>query len=336
MIYNYKAMTELAAKNHVLFNVMIELCNTCNWRCKHCYIPEHSSENLSIDLIKRIVKELRTLGCFDLTLTGGEIFTRDDIMEIIKICRAEYFNVTLFSNIALLNEKKIAQLAEQYISLISCTIFSLDEAIHDKITQVKGSLKKTLENIEIINKYGIPLEVKTILMKENYEEFYDLRKYCEERNITYKVDPEIFIKLDKNEYPKELRMSDEQLLKVIEDIDNIRGFRSINHTNNDELCSALASSCIISNDGDVYPCSKMRIKIGNILEQSVSQIWNESDRLKQLRKYTWKNLNSCSQCELKQFCNPCPGIAFLEDGNYLGKCSMSCKLANIRATRYGM
>lgn len=331
MLYNYSTITSLAAQNNVLFNVMIELCNTCNWRCKHCYIPEHGGKNLDVDAIKKLLGELRALGCFDITLTGGEIFTRDDIMDIVRICRQEYFNVNLFSNISLLTEKKISQLAEQHISLISCTVFSLNESIHDSITQVNGSLKQTLRNIELIRRYGIPLEIKTILMKDNYKEFYDLIEYCDKRNIGYKVDQEIFIKLDKSDCPKELRMSYLQLLEVIQDIDNIRGFDKINHKDSDELCSALSSSCIISNEGDVYPCSKMRIKIGNIFEKSMSEIWNMSHKLKELRQYKWKDLTVCNKCEIKEFCNPCPGIAFLEDGNYLGKCSMCCELANIRA-----
>lgn len=42
------------------------------------------------------------------------------------------------------------------------------EKIHDEIAQKDGALKKCLNNIELLKKYNIPVEIKTIIMKKIY------------------------------------------------------------------------------------------------------------------------------------------------------------------------
>ena len=146
----------LAAENGTLTVATIELLTKCNWRCQHCYLPSHVDEGLSKNVIFDVLDQLRDLGCFELALTGGEIFYREDCMDIIRKARELGFSVFLLTNISMLDESKIKELADLYISNISCSIFSLDEDIHDSITGVKGSLRKALENIMLIKKFNIP------------------------------------------------------------------------------------------------------------------------------------------------------------------------------------
>lgn len=124
-----------AIKNRNLVSAVIELCAKCNCKCKHCYFPSHESLGLPKEKIFNIFDQLRKLGCFEITLTGGEMFCRNDIMDIIRKSSEMHFNTVLYSNVSLLNEEKIKKLSELYIKEISCTIFSLDEDIHDSITE---------------------------------------------------------------------------------------------------------------------------------------------------------------------------------------------------------
>lgn len=158
---------ETSIKNKNLYNVQIEITERCNWRCKHCYLPEYQNYGIEKEKLFELFIELRKLGVFELTLTGGEIFTRKDIFEIIKCARKLGFNLTLFSNISLLNEVKIKILSEFYLSSISCTIFSMRDEIHDYITQKKGSLQRCIKNINLLRIYNIPVEIKTIITKKN-------------------------------------------------------------------------------------------------------------------------------------------------------------------------
>lgn len=94
--------------------------------------------------------ELRELGIVNVSFTGGEIFLREDIFELIKTARDLHMRVFLLSNATLLTEQKIKMLSELYITEFSTTIFSLKEEINDFITEQKGSLKIILDNLQLL------------------------------------------------------------------------------------------------------------------------------------------------------------------------------------------
>lgn len=321
-------------KNNTLINTIIELSTKCNWNCEHCYLPSHDCEGLPKEKLFNLFKELRELGCFDLSLTGGEIFLRPDIMDIISYARQLGFNLTLLSNISLLNEVKIKKLAELHVSLIACTIFSLDSSIHDSITGIQGSLSKTLENVNLIKKYNIPLEIKTVLMNKNINSYISLSEFCKDNGFIYKIDAEVFSKIDGNPYPTQLKLSKEQLKSCLYDIDKIRSFTPNRHLETDSICPVLNNSCSISSNGDVFPCNKFFIKIGNIYNSSLNDIWLKNESLEYLRNLQWKDLKQCSACEINEYCNRCPGIALLEDNDLLGPSSLACEFSNARKSIY--
>ena len=130
--------------------VMIELLTKCNLRCKHCYLPTHIESGFETNYIKKLLCELRELGIVNVSFTGGEIFLREDIFELIKTARDLHMRVFLLSNATLLTEQKIKMLSELYITEFSTTIFSLKEEINDFITEQKGSLKIILDNLQLL------------------------------------------------------------------------------------------------------------------------------------------------------------------------------------------
>lgn len=91
----------------------------------------------------------------NVSLTGGEIFLREDLFDIIEYARNLYMRVFLLSNATLLNEQIAARLADLSIANFSTSIYSLDENVHDNITGKKGSLKSTLKNIQLLKEYNI-------------------------------------------------------------------------------------------------------------------------------------------------------------------------------------
>lgn len=62
---------------------IIELLTQCNLKCKHCYIPENSQYYLDKETVFDILSQLRDLGVLTVYFTGGEIFLRKDLLEIV-------------------------------------------------------------------------------------------------------------------------------------------------------------------------------------------------------------------------------------------------------------
>lgn len=321
---------KIAYDTNTPLSVMIELLTECNFRCKHCYIPEHKDMGLDTEVIKNLLYDLRKIGTLNISFTGGEIFLRRDIFEIIETARQLYFRVFLLSNASLLNEEKIKKLASLHISEFSTSVFSLDSSIHDSITGIPGSLKLTLKNIMLMKAYKIPVKIKTPLMKDNKYSYKELYKYCKRNGFEYLASPIIFSKSDGDKTTHLLRIDESDLISIVPDIDTISKKRKHLY-NYDQPCAAICYGFSLDCKGDVYPCNSLYYKIGNIFEKSVSYIWDESQALKDIKKITKKDLHKCIECSLVDICERCPGLALLEDNDLCG-CSTAAR--SIAIARY--
>jgi len=326
-------------ENNILVSATIELLSKCNWRCKHCYLPAHDNEGLEKEEIFKLFCDLREMGTMNIILTGGEMFLRPDIFEIISKAREMYFSVTLLSNASLLDRKMIKKLANLHISQFSCTIFSLDETIHDNITQVKGSLKKSLENIILMKEMGIPIQVKTPILNDNRSSFMKVNEFCNENQISFGASPTIFSKSNGDSCTHCLRVNDEDLVTVLKDLDNIdesndlRNLKTRKEDPSREACPALKYIISIDCKGNVYPCNSFYYKVGNIKEESISTIWT-SKKLNDVTSIKNSEISVCSECEYIDYCYRCPGIAYIEDNDVYGCSSLAKQLAIARFKLY--
>jgi radical SAM protein with 4Fe4S-binding SPASM domain len=70
-------------------------------------------------------------------------------------------------------------------------------------------------------------------------------------------------------------------------------------------------------EGNVLPCRRFPISIGNLLATPFKQIWEESELLEELRRK--ENLKGkCGRCKIKD-CRGCRSLALALTGDYLGE-----------------
>ena len=245
-------------------------------------------------------------------------------MKYIKLAREMFFNVIVYSNISMLNKQSIKTLSTLYIDYISCTIFSMDEVFHDRITNKKGSLKKCLQNLELLEEFGIQIEIKTPLFEQNIHSIDDVFEFCKKNNFKYKVDTQIVPRRGTvNNKVRVKSLTLKQLISIQKKIDIINGVRFIDKNENFLTCSSVQVSLYITCLGSVQPCSLYSISIGNIYNASIKEIWNKS-MFNKIASYSLKDSKSCSTCTIANYCTQCPGIALSETGNSRN-CSEICK-----------
>lgn len=116
----------LHLKNSKLYSATIELCKTCNWNCKYCYLENHSDKGLRFEALADLLRRLRDAGCFEVVFTGGEIFTRKDTMEVIQYARRLGLTVYLMTNLSLVSHPMLDSLKAMNVEGIDCTLFSLN------------------------------------------------------------------------------------------------------------------------------------------------------------------------------------------------------------------
>lgn len=332
----------MACELNTPISVIIELSTQCNVRCKHCYLPEHGNKGLSTETVKKLLHDLRELGVFVVSFTGGEIFLRDDIFELIEEARKLHMRVFLLSNATLLDEEKVKKLKSLHISQLSATVFSTREEVHDSITGVKGSLKRVLENIKLLSESNIKVMVKMPIMKDNASSYDELSSYCERNNYEFYASTNIFQKNDGDSSPTNLRLTGKSLCDIQRKIDLSGMSVEYGTINNNQIrknkydapCIAIFGSFSIDSNGDVYPCNAFLYKVGNIYENSVREIWYESKELKYIKSIKNSDLTQCVSCKYVDGCHRCPGMA-LADHNDMFSCDTFARiLAEVRANNY--
>lgn len=158
-----------------LQHIALELTDKCNLGCKYCYniwkIP--GAERVSFNSYKKTIKALKKLfsqaNIKNVTLTGGETFMAERLVEIALFCRMEGKSVTIISNGSLGTREQYKSMIDIGVTLFEMPIHSADEAVHDSITQVEGSWQKSINSLLAIKELGgYPVAV-IVVTKYNVE-----------------------------------------------------------------------------------------------------------------------------------------------------------------------
>lgn len=78
-----------------LFSATIELTYRCNEKCRHCYVYDECGDELTTEQVKTVLDDLSRMGVLSVVFTGGEVFVRKDIFEILEYAYQKHFAVDL-------------------------------------------------------------------------------------------------------------------------------------------------------------------------------------------------------------------------------------------------
>ena len=70
-----------------LFDVHLDMLYHCDLDCEHCYLDEKARPQLPTEFWKGVIDQLGDLGVFSVLMSGGEIFLRKDLFELIEHAR---------------------------------------------------------------------------------------------------------------------------------------------------------------------------------------------------------------------------------------------------------
>ena len=145
--------------------VMFELTYNCNEMCVHCFNPgaarnedEKSLRNkrveIDIEHYSSLLKDLDNMGVYKIILTGGDPFVKPKIWQLIEMISKTNIVVDIYTNgLALLG--RVERLANHWPLSIGLSIYSGDDNVHNSITRVPNSLKKSLIVVPIAIKNGL-------------------------------------------------------------------------------------------------------------------------------------------------------------------------------------
>lgn len=328
-------MEEMASKAQRLnipLNVQLDLTYRCNERCVHCYLDHHDHGEMTTSEIKSLLNDLADAGVFILTLSGGEIFLRKDFFEVVEHARGQAFCVKLKTNAVLIGEREAARLRDLAIENIQVSIYSHRPEVHDGITLLPGSLKRSLSAIRFLKAQGLNVTIANVLMAQNLADYSGVQALAKELGVEFTVDPTITPMMDGNRSTVSLGMDQNALRDLFRDpalVGNVAEFCAIpTEAGEDDLeatpCSAGHTACYVSPYGDVFPCVQFPLPTGNVRRERFVDIWRHSREMNEVRSIRLKDLTTCSSCTHASSCSRCPGLAFME-GNMRGPSSQDCE-----------
>ena len=314
--------------------LQFELSSRCNERCIHCYIP-NEKKNKGFDMptakVKSILDEFAAMGGIHVTLSGGEAFLHKDIIEIAEYCREKDLKITILSNLISLKDEQIERLKKVNLSFIQVSLYSMDPEIHDFITTVKGSFEKSKAAIEKLVAADIPVQISCPIMKANRKGYDKVLDYAKSLKIKAQTDYIMMARADLNTENLANRLSIEETEELLRDLIE----HDINYRENtleqlpvsdqikfnlerfmkQPVCGVGYDNCCITANGDVYPCAGWQdYVLGNMYKQSLQEIWEQSERVKELRKITQASFPQCLECEAHDYCARCLVRNYNESG----------------------
>lgn len=317
--------------------VQILLTRECNLACDYCSAAQfHTSEKepeLTTEEWLKVLARLKEIQVFQVDFSGGEMFLRKDIFDILEAAvKCKFPKMSIITNGTLITESAAKKLKALNIKKISVSLDG-DAGAHDKV-RGPGSYALTMNGINhLVNNGVIPGIVFTPL-KSNYKTLdvlVDILYPLGIKELSFNIlHPSGRSRKIYNDIKLNCFVDSAQFQKIIENIrEKYKNFKVADipltyqcfpHMYADERdslkavdqkflkpCSAGHSSCNISASGWVIPCSELfDFKGGNVKERDILDIWRNSEDFEKIRRLSdisSDQIPYCRNCDYNIFCS---------------------------------
>ncbi len=300
----------------------------CNLRCAHCYQDNYSARHeLSFADLCNILEQFKELLAVlsqrrgeplsaQITVTGGEPFARQDFLDLLEIFAAhrKQFGFAILTNGIFIDAamaKHLSKLAPRFVQVsIEGT-----KTTHDNI-RGKGNFVKTINAIKQLRKNAIRTMISFTAHRQNFREFRAVAKLGRRLRVD-KVWADRLIPWGSGANLREQIMSQAETQAFFEIMHQaqIEAKRAwFNHTeiamhralqflvggDHPYHCTAGNTLLTVQPNGDLYPCRRMPIHVGNLLETPLLELYDNSALLHTLRQPQISE--GCQKCSYAKRC----------------------------------
>ena len=329
------------ARNHVPLSASIELDLRCNLRCLHCYRDgEWPSGILTTDEVKSILDQTAEAGTIWLLLTGGEVFLRPDFFEIYDHARALGLLVTIYTNGTMITERIADRLRDTPPDGVEISLYGFSRETYEAVTGIPGSHEKCYRGVELLWERGVPLKLKTVVMRSNQHELRDMARFAESKGVRFKFDTMINPNFDSSLVPCNVRLSPQEVVDTEFSVPGrLEEYRAYFEPRKDFRsarlfsCGAGSRTFHVDPYGNMMMCLLLREPAYNLKTMSLKRVWNE------LFPPAYQRMRSpdhqCNSCNLSSLCGKCPAWSHMERGQLDARIEWSCEVGHRRAEKLG-
>jgi radical SAM protein with 4Fe4S-binding SPASM domain len=301
----------------------------CNLRCSHCYQDAYSGKELGFRDLLGILEQFKDLLQFwgsergrlpvsgHITVTGGEPFVRRDFLDLLEVFAAnrQYFSFAILTNGSLIDTAMARRLRKLGPSFVQVSIEGT-RTTHDKI-RGSGNLEQTVAALKNLVRERIRTFISFTAHRENFREFSEVARLGRKVRVS-RVWADRLIPWGAGSELKENVLTPEETQEFFEIMKKARNQEARRWFGRTEIamhralqflvaggrpyhCTAGDTLVTVHPNGDLYPCRRMPIPVGNLLETPLTELYFNSDLFHALRN---RNLISerCQDCFYSELC----------------------------------
>jgi radical SAM protein with 4Fe4S-binding SPASM domain len=149
----------------------LQITDKCNLRCRHCYIGEGRGDELTVEQIRRALREFEEMQGLRVLVTGGEPLLHSGFGEINRMLPEFFVRKVLFTNGFLVNKRVLAGLN---VDELQVSIDGLQPA-HDAL-RGNGSFARAMKAVEAAAEAGLEASVSTMVHAGDLDDFDQMEK----------------------------------------------------------------------------------------------------------------------------------------------------------------
>ncbi len=338
-----------------LREVHIDATGWCNLfgKCKHCYgrqtFQEAISGQLTTEEMARLVEQLGRLNVANCVLSGGEVFMRKDLPELVSCLARQRVHLTgIFTNGTIYREDVILALQEEKV--VTRFLVSLDghtAEVHD-FMRGSGNFAKTLDFIRRVSEAGFPVTVNTVVIKQNVRHLVAMARFLESLGTVRLWRISVPREQGETIVNKELIMPEwsdvfEAYEMLVRHAVSSSGEMQYQISSifksallrepvyylfrpESSCCEYKRGSITIKPNGKVTPCTAFdNFVLGDVRQTPLDEIWYSD--LAQSFKILPVEATACKNCELLPYCGGgCRKVAWEIHGSVLAVDDSACPL----------
>lgn len=328
----YRALETFARRGRSPIGAHLQVADRCNHKCRHCYQVQGQKGELSLSELRAVLDDLALSGVMMLNVSGGEATLRADLPDILRYARSKGFAIRLFTNAYVIDDDLADAIASIGVLEVHVSVYSDRDAEHDAITQVPGSLARTIGGIRRLRARDVRVTMKTPMTSVAPGARARVERLALELGCAHVASPQMTPREDGTLDPFAVQPSPEQLVAdgaVDPWLPPENGELNRGRKLESGSCGVCTSSVAVMPNGEVRPCTDTLVPLGNLLRQPLREVLKRPDAVF-LQETKWRDVHGCRDCDLLLACGRCHASAAVEGGDYLGPYASACTGARTR------
>ena len=328
--------------------VIWEATQACDLACVHCRAsaqPERNPEELTTEQGYRLLDQIKSFGDPLMVFTGGDPLKRPDLFDLIRYS----VKIGLKTNVTpsatpLLTGDAIDRFKKAGVARMAISVDGYDAASHDDFRGIPGTFDRAMEALRHARDIGLDTQFQTTVTRRNMDHLPEIAEIVKEMRsrmwslffliVTGRalenddLLPEEYEKVF--EFMYDLSKTAPFGIKTTEAMHYRRYVAQRMKAEHGDQRSASAKEVafrtagvsdgkgfvFVSHKGEIYPSGFLPVTGGNVLHESLPEVYRNSDLFKTLRD-TSARAGKCGVCEYQKICGGSRSRAYALTGDYL-------------------